>query len=63
MDDIYDEINKKNYLEITNCHLIVSNIPLELLDNEINREKLGNILEILFCLKDKIHNKLIIDFI
>ena len=63
MDDIYEEINKKNYLEIPNCQLIITNIPIELLDNEIHREKLGKILEILFCLKDKIHNKLIIDFI
>ena len=62
MDEI-NEINKINYLQIRNCHLIISNIPIDLLDNEINKEKLGNILELLYCLKDKIYNKLIIDFI
>ena len=62
MDEI-NEINKINYLQIRNCHLIISNIPIDLLDNEINKEKLGNILELLCCLKDKIYNKLIIDFI
>ena len=62
MDEI-NEINKINYLQIRNCHLIISNISIDLLDNEINKEKLGNILELLYCLKDKIYNKLIIDFI
>ena len=62
MDEI-NEINKINYLQIRNCLLFISNIPIDLLDNEINKEKLGNILELLYCLKDKIYNKLIIDFI
>ena len=62
MDDIYDEINKINYLEIRNCHIVISDTPKELLSNELNKDKLDVILGILYNLKDKINNKLIIDF-
>ena len=62
MDDILKEINKINYLEIRNCQIIISDIPIDLLKNESNKEKLCVLLDILFILKDKINNKLIIDF-
>ena len=62
MDDIYVEINKINYLEIKNCHIVISDTPKELLSNELNKDKLDVILGILYNLKDKINNKLIIDF-
>ena len=61
MDDIYNEINKVNYLEIRNCHIIISDIPKELLNNELHQNELVVILDLLYNLKDKINNKLIID--
>ena len=62
MDDIYNEINKIEYLFIKDCQLIIEDIPVELF-NESNNNKLCKILDILYSLKDKINNKLIIDFI
>jgi predicted metal-dependent HD superfamily phosphohydrolase/phosphopantetheine adenylyltransferase len=62
MDDIYNEINKIEYLFIKDCQLIFEDIPVELF-NESNNNKLCKILDILYSLKDKINNKLIIDFI
>ena len=62
MDDIYNEINKIEYLFIKDCQLIIEDIPVELF-NESKNNKLCNILDILYSLKDKINNKLIIDFI
>ena len=62
MDDVYNEINKIEYLFIKDCQLIIEDIPVELF-NESNNNKLCKILDILYSLKDKINNKLIIDFI
>ena len=62
MDDICNEINKIEYLFIKDCQLIIEDIPVELF-NESNNNKLCKILDILYSLKDKINNKLIIDFI
>ena len=62
MDDIYNEINKIEYLFIKDCQLIIEDIPVELF-NDSNNNKLYKILDILYSLKDKINNKLIIDFI
>ena len=62
MDDAYNEINKIEYLFIKDCQLIIEDIPVELF-NESNNNKLCKILDILYSLKDKINNKLIIDFI
>jgi len=63
MDEIIKEINKINYLEIRNCQIIFSDLPIELLKIESNKDKLFMILDIIFSLRDKINNKLIIDFI
>ena len=63
MDDIYNEINKINYLEIRNCQIIITEMPIELLNNKSYQDKLGLILDVLYALKDKINNKLIMDFI
>ena len=62
MDDVYNEINKIEYLFIKDCQLIIEDIPVELF-NESNNNKLCKILDILYSLRDKINNKLIIDFI
>ena len=62
MDDVYNEINKIEYLFIKDCQLIIEDIPVELF-NESNNNKLCKILDILYSFRDKINNKLIIDFI
>ena len=49
-------------MEIRNCHIVISDTPKELLSNELNKDKLDVILGIFYNLKDKINNKLIIDF-
>ena len=63
MDEIIKEINKIKYLEIRNCQTIISDVPIELINIESSKEKLYMILYILYSLRDKINNKLIIDFI
>ena len=64
MSDISNEINKIDYLQINNCHLVISDIPINLIidyKGVDNKNKLNKILEILYLLKDKINNKMIID--
>ena len=65
MDDLNKEINIIPYLQINNCKLVISNIPLNLFKNikGENSEKLQLLLEILYIFKDKINSKLIIDII
>ena len=65
MTDFNNEINKVSYLEINNCHLVISNAPLKLLKDKKNKysDKLNLILEIIYLFKDKINDKMIIDFI
>ena len=59
-----EEINKIKYLEIKNCHLVISDIPLNLFEIKDGQysNKLKDILEIIFLFKDKINDKMIIDF-
>ena len=66
MNEVYNEIDNINYLEINNCKLVISNIPLNFLEqNKIgeNSELLKMILEVLYLFKDKINKELIIEFI
>ena len=65
MTDFNNEINKVSYLEINNCHLVISNAPLKLLKDKKNKysDKLNLILEIIYLFKDKIKDKMIVDFI
>ena len=63
MDEIFQEINKISYLEISNCHFNISDVPIDLLSNEKRKEKLSFILDIIYSLKDKINDKFIIDFV
>ena len=59
------EINKNNYLAINCCQLVISDIPINLLVRAKEAEyceKLNIILEILYLFKDKINDKMIIDF-
>ena len=64
MSDVIDEINKINLLEINNCHLVIQNIPLNILikyNEGENSDKLNKILEIINLFKNKINDKMIID--
>ena len=63
MDEIFQEINKIGYLEISNCQFDISDIPVDLLSNEKNKEKMSLILDIMYALKNKINDKFIIDFV
>ena len=65
MNDFNNEFSKISYLEINNCQLVFSDIPFNLFKNtkEENLDKLKIILKILYLFKDKINDKLIIDFI
>lgn len=67
MKDAIKDINNINYLKINSCHLIISDIPIKILKYKEKEEelisKLNAILEILYLFKDKINDKMIIDFI
>ena len=63
MEEVYNEINQIKYLQISNCQLIISGLPIEFLNLEKNKDKLCWTIDILYALKDKINNKLIIEFI
>ena len=65
MSDCNNKINTISYLEINNCQLIVSNVPLKILNDKNKKyiDKLNIILDIIYSFKDKVNDKMIIDFI